>query len=216
MKKGILIGLASFLMILFSCDSKPKETYVTIETSMGNIEIWLYNTTPLHKENFIALAKEKFFNKLLFHRVIYGFMIQGGDPSSKDAPPNTKLGMGGPGYRIQAEIGSYHFRGTLAAARDGNPDMKSSGSQFYIVQGSPVGDPTLNNIEQKQGIKYTEQERAYYKEVGGAPHLDNQYTAFGRVTEGMDVVDAIASVQVDANKRPLEDVKILATKVIRK
>jgi len=120
--------------------------FVDLETSLGTIKMMLYNTTPKHRDNFIKLSKEGYYDGLLFHRVIPGFMIQGGDPDSKTAAPGDRLGMGGPGYRVPAEIGSYHYRGALAAARDGNPQRASSGSQFYIVTGSPVDDFTLSAI----------------------------------------------------------------------
>ena len=174
----------------------------------------LYDSTPLHKENMIKLVKEAFYDDLLFLRIISGFMIQGGDPDSKGSPAGARLGSGGPGYQIDAEIGAPHFKGTLAAARTGgasNPEKRSSGSQFYIVHGKPLSDNELNSFEQRGGFKYNESQRAKYKEVGGAPFLDNDYTVFGEVVEGMDVIDKIAAVQKDASDRPLSDVKMKIT-----
>lgn len=187
--------------------------FVDLQTSLGTIKMMLYNTTPQHRDNFIKLSKEGYYDGLLFHRVIPGFMIQGGDPDSKTAAAGARLGSGGPGYRIPAEIGSYHYRGALAAARDGNPQRASSGSQFYIVTGAPVNDFLLSQIQNKEQIVYSQQEADYYKQVGGAPNLDNQYSVFGRVTEGIEIADAIVNANRDSNDRPLEDLKIISTKV---
>lgn len=194
-----------------SAISASGETMVLIETDMGKIKIKLYDTTPKHKENFIKLAKEGFYDGTLFHRVIPGFMVQGGDPDSKAAQPGQPLGMGGPGYTIEAEIGAKHFRGALSAARQGdqvNPERRSSGSQFYIVQNGPVPAAQLDQYAQYTGTQYTPEERDYYLQYGGTPQLDNQYTVFGEVVEGMDVVDRIANAQRDARDRPLQDVKM--------
>jgi peptidyl-prolyl cis-trans isomerase B (cyclophilin B) len=143
--------------------------------------------------------------------VIKNFMIQGGDPESRGAAPDIMLGAGGPGYLIDAEIGSPHFKGTLAAARTGgpsNPTKQSSGSQFYIVQGNPLGDAQLNQFELMKGIKYSPAQRQLYKELGGRPDLDQEYTVFGEVVEGLDVIDKIAAVPVGRANRPTEDVKM--------
>lgn len=256
---------------------------VVISTSLGDIKLKLYKDTPLHSENFIKLAKQGFFDSTLFHRVIEGFMIQGGDPDSKGAKPGIELGNGGPGYDIDAEIlpNHMHVRGVLAAAResdDVNPERKSSGSQFYIVQGKKFTDESLNEVEKKQysitkqkifvnimnrpenlalrneflsadqkadsvrfkflldtlngmmdkeyalqtPFKISPEKREIYKTIGGAPHLDGNYTIFGEVTEGMEVVDKIAAAKRDENDRPLEDIPMKVTvlnakgKVIRK
>jgi len=184
---------------------------VLIETSFGNIKVKLNDSTPKHKENFIKLAQEGFFDGTLFHRVIPGFMVQGGDPTSKTAQPGQALGTGGPGYTIEAEIGAKHFRGALSAARQGdqvNPERRSSGSQFYIVQNGPVPAAQLDQIAAQTGTQYTPEERDYYLKYGGTPQLDNQYTVFGQVVEGLEVVDKIANVQRDSRDRPLEDVKM--------
>lgn len=192
-----------------ACNSGP--TYAIIETDYGNMKVLLYDSTPRHKENFVKLAKEGFYDDLLFHRIISGFMIQGGDPESRNAPAGVSLGNGGPGYTLDHEIGSPHFKGTLAAARQSdfvNPEKKSSGSQFYVVQGRPVNDQFLDQIEQRMGIKYNEAQRKKYKEVGGTPNLDNEYTVFGEVVEGMEVIDKIAAVPTGAADRPQQDVKM--------
>lgn len=203
--------IAFFTLTITAC-MQQKETMASIDVEgYGTIKVMLYDSTPKHKENFIKLANEGFFDGTLFHRVIQGFMVQGGDPDSKGAAPGRQLGMGGPGYTLDAEIGAPHFRGTLAAARLGdaqNPQRRSSGSQFFIVQGRDVNDQMLNSIENTNGIKYSEAQRNLYKEVGGAPFLDGQYTVFGEVVEGMDVVDKIAAAQKDQFDRPLEDVKM--------
>ncbi len=194
--------------MLSSCQPKDEHTYAEIETDFGTMKIMLYNTTPKHRDNFVKLAKEGFYDGLLFHRVMDGFMVQGGDPDSKNAAPGQMLGQGGPGYQIDPEIGSPHFKGAIAAARTQNPQKLSSGSQFYVVQGQPIDDAYLDNIERQKNIKYNEQQRQMYKEVGGTPFLDNDYTVFGEVVEGMEVIDKIAKVQTDGNNRPLEDVRM--------
>ncbi len=209
--KGLLnICLSICLLALISSCAK-KEAHVLIETEFGNMKVLLYDETPIHKENFLKLAKEGFYDDLLFHRVMKGFMIQGGDPQSKDAAPGAMLGGGGPGYLLDAEIGSPHFKGALAAARTGgpgNPEKKSSGSQFYVVQGGPVNDNQLNQFERMKGIKYSDAQRAMYKEVGGRPDLDMDYTVFGEVVEGFEVIDKIVEVETDRSNRPAKDVKM--------
>ena len=186
------------------------ETMVLIETPYGDIKAKLYNSTPQHRDNFVKLAKEGFYDGTLFHRVINGFMVQGGDPNSKGAPAGQPLGMGGPGYTTPAEIGAKHFRGAIAAARTGgpsNPEKRSSGSQFYIVQNglSPQNSQIIAQ-RQAQGVPYSQAEIDYYGQVGGYPGLDGEYTVFGQVIEGMDAVDKIAAVQKDNRDRPMEDV----------
>ena len=222
----------------------------------------LYDETPKHKENFIKLAKEHYFDSLLFHRIIQGFMIQGGDPDSKNASPGTRLGNGGPGYTVEAEFNPsfYHEKGALSAARMGdqvNPSKASSGSQFYIVQGTIYSESELttdgnklgmglqqllqkpenqplydtlaglyqsgdmkayqdmvmslkSRIEQETGVKVDKdipaEQLRVYTTVGGAPHLDGQYTVFGKVIKGLDVIDKIAAQPIDGADRPLEDI----------
>ena len=201
----LLFGI--FSSVFFSC-VKEKNTYAVIETSFGQIKVMLYNTTPKHRDNFIKLAKEGYYDGLLFHRVINAFMVQGGDPDSRNAPPGVSLGMGGPGYLIDAEIGSPHLRGALAAARNNNPQKMSSGSQFYLVQGQKIDDNYLDETERRQNIRYSPEQRKLYKEIGGTPFLDNDYTVFGEIVEGLDVLDKLAAVPTDANNRPLEDVRM--------
>jgi peptidyl-prolyl cis-trans isomerase B (cyclophilin B) len=184
---------------------------VVIETRLGNMELELYDSTPKHKENFIKLVEEGFYDSLLFHRVIPGFMIQGGDPDSKNADPGQRLGVGGPGYTIDAEIGAAHLRGALSAARRGgpaNPEKKSSGSQFYIVTGSPVTAAQLDNIERRKGLTYTEEERAAYLEEGGTPQLDGDYTVYGRLISGFEVAEKIANEPRNRSDRPKKDIRM--------
>ncbi len=193
---------------LFACSEQTQ--YVLIETKFGDIKLELYKSTPKHRDNMVKLVKQGFYDGLLFHRVIDDFMIQGGDPQSKDAPPGRRLGAGGPGYTIEAELGVPHIAGALAAARTGvgNPEKRSSGSQFYIVEGRPVSAGDLDRQEKRGNFKYSEQQRKEYLEKGGTPQLDNEYTVFGKVVEGMDVVKKIASVATDGNDRPMEDIRM--------
>ncbi len=193
---------------------KDDGTTALIETNMGNIKVKLYNSTPKHRDNFIKLAKEGFYDGTLFHRCMPDFMIQGGDPDSKTAQPGAMLGSGGPGYTIDAEIGAPHFRGALSAARqpDGvNPQKKSSGSQFYIVQCGPVPSEQLNAMAQQKGITYTPEQVKIYTTQGGYPFLDKDYTVFGEVLEGLDVVDKIANAPRDQADRPTQDIKMKVT-----
>ncbi len=210
MKQLLYTLFALFLLAAIQSCGDGK-TYALVETEFGNMKILLYNETPKHKENFIKLAKEGFYDDLLFHRVIKNFMIQGGDPDSRGANPNARLGGGGPGYLIDAEIGFPHIKGALAAARTGgasNPEKKSSGSQFYIVQGQSLTDAQLDNMERFKNIKYGEAQRKLYKELGGRPDLDQEYTVFGEVVEGLDVIDKIANVPTANGDRPTQDVKM--------
>ncbi len=198
------------MAVIGSCNS-DKTKYVEIETDMGTMKVELYDQTPIHRDNFIKLVEEGFYDDLLFHRVIKGFMIQGGDPNSRDAPQGQGLGSGGPGYTLEAEIGAPHLYGTLAAARTGgasNPEKKSSGSQFYIVQGRKLTDSGLDNLQNQKGFTYNESQRALYKEKGGAAELDMDYTVFGQVIEGLDVIEKIAVVQTDRGNRPVSDVRM--------
>lgn len=198
-----------------------QNTKVKIITAYGTMVAELYNSTPLHRDNFIKHAESGFYNDLLFHRVIKGFMIQGGDPDSRGAEPNMRLGMGGPGYTIEAEMidSLVHTKGALAAARQGdqgNPQRRSSGSQFYIVQGAPVPPQMLLGIEASCNstrpdssvhFHYSEAQIEKYQTLGGTPHLDGQYTVFGQIVEGLEIIDAIGAVQTARGDRPLEDVK---------
>ena len=189
----LLIALAAIIFMTTTPKNEkrmetPKEKVVMLQTTMGNITLKLYNETPLHRDNFVKLVESGFYDGLLFHRVIYDFMIQGGDPESKNAPAGARLGSGNPGYTIPAEILPQfkHKKGALAAARTNNPARASSGSQFYIVQ---------NN--------------------DGTPHLDGQYTVFGETIEGFDVIDKIATVTKDATDRPEVDVKIIKATMVK-
>ena len=195
-------------------------TKILIKTSEGDITIALYDNTPKHKENFIKLVNDGFYNGVLFHRIIQGFMIQTGDPESKGAPAGKMLGNGGPGYTIPAEFKpeNYHKRGAVAAARQGdqvNPTKASSGSQFYIVDGKPFNSNLMAQISYQYGKSFTDEQRKVYETIGGAPFLDGDYTVFGEVVEGMDVVDKIASKPKDRYDRPTADVKIISTEIIK-
>lgn len=264
----LITALFVFILLLTSCAQK-KDYVVTIKTKYGDMVAILYDETPKHKENFIKLAKEHYFDGILFHRVIQGFMIQGGDPNSKNAKPGEQLGNGGPGYNLPAEINPkfFHERGALSAARLGdaqNPAKESSGSQFYVVQGKVLTDEEFNNmkydmqklmtglrtmfqelqyqplLDSLNKLYYANDMKAYqnrlfelaprvekatgtkiikeipagrkeiYTTIGGAPHLDGEYTVFGKVIKGLDVIDKIAAVQT-SNERPVEDVPMTVT-----
>jgi peptidylprolyl isomerase len=248
-----------------------KETVLKIETSMGDIKVKLYNETPKHRDNFIKLAKDGTYNGTLFHRVIKDFMVQAGDPESKNAPKGKMLGSGDVGYTVPAEFvypKYFHKKGALSAARQGdevNPKKESSGCQFYIVTGKVFNDSTLLNMEQQKNqnkvteafnalaqkhmkeiykmrkandqdglyalqdtlfiqaeaeaakqpdFHFTPEQIKAYTTVGGTPHLDGEYTVFGEVVEGMDIVDKIQQVKTDRSDRPEEDVKIEKVTVI--
>ena len=269
----LIITSALILSISVACtngaNKKDKEQLVLMETSMGNIKLKLYNQTPLHRDNFIKLTKQGYFNGILFHRVIPDFMIQAGDPKSKNAKPGDLLGNGGPGYTIPPEFDTslFHKKGALAAAREGdsvNPKKESAGSQFYIVEGNTYTDEELdqveiriNNMNKKATFfKFIEEEkekakennetfdyskaqgeaaikteelysdtppfkipaaqRAEYKTLGGAPHLDQNYTVFGEVVEGLSIVDKISKVNTDDDDRPQTNVVITKMKLVRK
>ncbi|MEP7144897.1 MAG: peptidylprolyl isomerase [Ferruginibacter sp.] len=181
---------------------------VKITTDMGEIIVRLSDKTPQHRDNFIKLVNDHFYDSLLFHRVIAGFMIQGGDPESKNALPDIMLGKGDVGYTIPAEFDStlYHKKGALAAARTDNPEKASSGCQFYIVQGKKYADDELNVIEMKNGIHFSPAKRMTYKMLGGTPKLDMNYTVFGEVETGIEVVDQIAQAQKNEFDRPVNDI----------
>ncbi len=197
-------------------NNTDKMTKVLLKTSLGDIIIELSNETPQHRDNFIKLVNEKYYDGVLFHRIIQGFMIQTGDPDSKTAKPGQRLGMGGPSYRIPAEFvpSLYHKRGAVAAARDNNPQKASSGSQFYIVDGKTFDETYLSMIEQRTGKTFTPEQKQVYSTMGGAPFLDGDYTVFGMVLEGMDIVDKIAAQPKDPNDRPMEDIKIISATII--
>ena len=197
---------------------------VKIHTKFGDMTVMLYNETPKHRDNFLKLVNDKFYDNLLFHRCIKGFMIQGGDPQSRGAAQGQNLGAGGPGYTIPAEFNAnlVHKRGALCAARQGdqvNPKKESSGSQFYIVQGQTWTDMQLGQIEMNigrnnPGFKYTDAQKQAYKTVGGTAQLDMEYTVFGEIIEGMAVIDSINN-QKTMRDRPLNDVT-MSMEVIKK
>jgi peptidyl-prolyl cis-trans isomerase B (cyclophilin B) len=191
----------------------PIECLVEIETDYGTLTIQLSNATPKHRDNFIKLAEEGYYNDLLFHRVIEGFMLQGGDPNSRNAKPGQQLGMGGPGYTVPAEFvdSLVHLKGAVCAARQGdqvNPEKKSSGSQFYIVQGKPLTKEELDMMESRKGIRYTKEQREAYMLHGGTPFLDRDYTVFGKVIRGFEVIDKIAAAETLPGDRPKADIKM--------
>jgi peptidylprolyl isomerase len=276
--KSVVMALLSLAVVAFSSfltfkDDVSGDIRVLVVTNMGTMKIRLYNETPLHRDNFLKLANEHYFDSLLFHRVIQNFMIQGGDPDSKKAPYGVLLGDGGPSYTVPAEFNPklFHKKGVLAAARDSdfeNPSQASSGSQFYIVQGRVWTDSLLkvqakritkmklfnDVINRTENKEYLEKYKRYnkaemidsvkfvydiinkkvdaelpglpvyafspeqiqaYTTVGGTPHLDNSYTVFGEVYEGLEVIDNIAAVKTDKNNRPVEDVRIKSISIIK-
>ncbi len=277
-KSGIIFPLicAAFTLVSMRGDEAGKETQVLINTTAGDITIKLYNETPLHRDNFIKMVENHTYDSTLFHRVIRDFMIQGGDPDSKKAPPNVMLGNGTMGFTIPAEINPklFHKKGALAAARqsdDVNPKKESSACQFYIVHGRSFSLPDLsameaqvnnpikqkifgdlinrpenaalkkrfmNNQQAQNGdsltklsqiiepmvqkefdktphFSYSEEQRKAYTTAGGAPHLDGSYTVYGEVVSGMEVIDKIAGVAVDAVMRPLENVRVIKMTIIK-
>jgi len=193
-----------------------------MQTSLGDITIRLSDSTPLHRDNFLKLVKTGYYDGVLFHRVIQNFMIQAGDPDSKNAAAGTPLGNGGPAYTVPAEFrpSLFHKKGVLAAARDNNPEKASSGSQFYIVQGKIFTDAGLDSVETfRIKRKLPAGQREVYKTIGGTPHLDQNYTVYGEVVKGLEVVDKIAAVQTSKGAdrdRPLEDVKIIKAKLVKR
>ena len=193
-----------------------KEHVVLISTSLGDMKVKLYDATPKHRDNFLKLAKENYYDSLLFHRVIPNFMIQGGDPLSKNAAPGVPLGSGDIGYTIPAEFvdSLFHKKGALCAARTENPEKASSGCQFYIVQGQVLTNEQISMMEQQRGIVLSDKQKQLYTTVGGSPWLDKGYTVFGEVVEGLDVIDKIAAVKTAPGDRPLQDVYIYKMTII--
>ena len=215
MKKHFFVcTLLLFSTISFAQKKSKKDYLVTLKTKYGSTHLVLYDNTPLHKANFIKLVQKKFYDSLLFHRIIDGFMIQGGDPESKSAQPNQRLGSGGGNLeRIPYEFKTNHVhkKGALAAARDNNPEKKSSACQFYIVQGKKMTDDEVTLVAQSNGMDYTTQQRAEYMILGGTPRLDNSYTVFGEAIDNLDLIDRIAKQPKDSADRPKEDIKMSMT-----
>lgn len=209
MKRSLIIILLFSTVWAFA---KPKHNYVRIKTSGGECIVMLYNQTPKHRDNFLKLAKEGFYNGTLFHRVIQDFMIQGGDPDSKIAKPDQALGSGDLGYRIDVEFRDslFHKKGALAAARDNNPEKSSSSSQFYIVKGKKFTPDELDKtrMSRMNGRVIPDSHREVYKTIGGTPHLDGNYTVYGEVVQGIELVDTIAAVKTSPTDRPLENISM--------
>lgn len=214
--------LLIFVPVLVTAQEQEQLSEVILTTDSGNIKITLYNETPKHRDNFLKLIKEGFYDGLLFHRVIFGFMIQGGDPKSRNARPGELLGNGGENMEsIPAEIifpKYFHRRGCIAAAREGdstNPERASSACQFYIVWGRRMNEQMMNDVQEQLDkatngtVKLTPEIREAYYKYGGTPHLDGQYTVFGEITEGLDVIDKIQRAETDYNDRPVGDIRII-------
>lgn len=230
-KAGVLV-ISCLLMVIATQaqqDSKLKKKDrrrdIELITTKGNLVLRLYDSTPLHRDNFLRLVKSRSYDSILFHRVIQHFMIQSGDPDSKRAEEGKPLGNGGPGYTIAAEFRSsfFHKKGALAAARTGdniNPEKRSSGSQFYIVQGRTFTEAGLDSVEinRLQGRKLLPAHREIYKTLGGVPHLDQNYTVFGEVIKGLPVVDSIAATGTSRTPpdRPVTDIRILKARLIKR
>lgn len=218
----LLIAFWAFVLTA----QNTKRMQVRFETTHGKFTVELYDETPLHRENFLHLVRSGYYDGLLFHRVIENFMIQGGDPISRNARPGQELGDGGPAYTIPAEFcvpQLFHVRGTLAAAREGdmeNPQRASSGSQFYIVWGQRFNEVELDEVRYRAdaqlgvSLSVSDAMRRAYRTQGGTPHLDGQYTVFGRVVKGLRTIGRIQGVQTDENDRPTEDVRILRVYVL--
>lgn len=227
--------LAALLLMLMlplcednSAAAQTQRKEVLLETTEGNIRIALYDETPLHRDNFLMLVQQQFYDSLLFHRTIRNFMIQAGDPDSKHARPGDPLGESSPEYTLPAEIRLpqlYHKRGAVAMAREGddvNPEWRSSSSQFYIVYGKRFSTPDVEAYAERMDTltkgkaQMTQEIKDTYRKTGGAPHLDGTYTVFGEVTEGMDVVERIQQADTDDNDRPMEDIRILRATVVER
>jgi cyclophilin family peptidyl-prolyl cis-trans isomerase len=229
MKKVLLILTSLFMMlgVLAQSDSTVtkkdrKKRDVLLQTSMGDIVIRLSDSTPLHRDNFLKLVKTHFYDSCLFHRVIKNFMIQGGDPESKTAPAGKPLGNGDLGYTVPAEFRPtlFHKKGVIAAARDNNPQKASSASQFYLTQGKVFTDAGLDSVETyRLKRKIPAEQREVYKTLGGVPHLDQNYTVYGEVVKGIEVIDKIAAITTSKGAdrdRPVENVVIVKAKLIKR
>jgi peptidyl-prolyl cis-trans isomerase B (cyclophilin B) len=231
MKQLLLLLALSCSLFAFSqqeikIKKKDRKKDIELTTTEGVILLRLSDSTPQHRDNFLRLVKAHYFDSLLFHRVIKGFMIQAGDPDSKRAAAGLPLGNGGAGYTVPAEFVSslFHRKGALAAARSGddvNPEKRSSASQFYLVQGKTFSDAQMDSIETRrlQGRKISPERREVYKTTGGTPQLDGNYTVFGEVVKGIDVVDKIAAVETSKGPdkdRPVSDVRIVSVKLVKR
>jgi len=209
--------LELFTVLFFSLNTKAQTYIAKIKTTEGNISVMLYDSTPKHRDNFIKLCNEKFYDSLLFHRVIKEFVAQGGDPVSKNCADTFKLGDGDIGYTVPAEfVTSYfHKRGAFAQARDDRPDMASSACQFYIVQGKIANDSIMNKAFSRNNYKQPANQEKVYRRTGGIPHLDMRYTVYGEVISGMNVVDKICATATNSKDRPLKNIRI-KTIIIKK
>jgi peptidyl-prolyl cis-trans isomerase B (cyclophilin B) len=212
--RKLLLALLLMPLLVIGQNRKKKDYLVSLNTQFGTLRLVLYDQTPKHKENFIKLVNQKFYDSLLFHRIIPLFMIQGGDPNSRRAKPDEPLGRGDVGYKIPSEFvpALFHKKGALAAARDNNPEKASSGCQFYIVQGRVWSDEELQKqiarIESMKGHVPTDEQKQVYKTSGGAPHLDGNYTVFGEVIDGLALVDSIAKQPRNEMDRPSQDIRM--------
>lgn len=219
----LLIGLSADVS---AHTDKDKRVRVRLETTAGTMVMALFDETPRHRDNFLKLVRQGYYDGLLFHRVIADFMVQTGDPDSRAAKPGQRLGDGGPGYTLPLETAlpyRYHYRGAVAAAREPdevNPERRSNGSQFYIVWGKTFNErtfpPMRDYVSEMTGgeVEFTPEMVRTYMNEGGAPHLDGQYTVFGEIIEGMKVVKAIQKAETDADDRPVEDIRIIKAEVV--
>jgi len=212
--KRVTLLLIAVIALSWAADAQKNK--IKIETEYGNIVLMLYDNTPLNTNNMVKNAREHVYDSLLFHRCIPQFMIQGGDPESKRAKPGQALGNGGLNYTIPAEINTvaYHKRGAVGVARDQNPEKAGSASQFYLVSGKTFTEAELDNLAKRTGRTYTAEQIEMYKTKGGTPHLDGNYTVFGEVIEGMDIVDKIAAEPRDGNDRPNKDIRMIRVSVV--
>ena len=217
MKKSLIACLVFISLNVFA--AKPKHQFIRISTDKGSCVVLLYNQTPLHRDNFVKITQEGKLSETLFHRVIKSFMIQGGDPDSKTAKPGQALGDGDWGYTVPAEFRDslFHKKGVIAAARDDNPTKASSACQFYLAQGKVFTDEQLDLLEQNRlKRKIPTWQREVYKTLGGIPHLDQNYTVFGEVVHGIEMIDTIAAVKTGAADRPVDDVRMTVTVLKKK
>ena len=225
MRMRKIFALLMIIMTSTMIYAQDKRRVVMMQTTAGNIRIELYNETPLHRDNFVRLVNEHFYDSLLFHRVIKSFMIQAGDPVSRHAQPGVFLGDSSLNYTIPAEIRTpqiYHKRGAVAMAREPdevNPEQKTPSCQFYMVWGERFSSQAIERLQErldtiKGGIKLTDEMISTYRKTGGTPHLDGTYTVFGEVTEGLDVIERIQAVMTDDDDRPVDDQRILKAIVV--